>query len=172
MYIDLHVKYPLLLSDFNETSIFSTVFPKNIQISNFIKIRILGAEFHVDGQTWRSLVFALRSFANSPKKQLCDISCFCLRKLLKGKKTIRLCLCLRQLLKVERLPSSFVSLLTQWRNFSFTRSYTDYRAMTWYVSSSQNNVRLLRSLIVQCNTLHVQDWRGKSALPWDDVITS
>jgi len=32
MYVGLHVKYPLLLSDFNETSIFLTDFQKNTQI--------------------------------------------------------------------------------------------------------------------------------------------
>jgi len=31
MYIDLHVKYPLFLSDFNETCIFATDFWKNIK---------------------------------------------------------------------------------------------------------------------------------------------
>jgi hypothetical protein len=37
---------------FNETLIFSTDFSKNTQISNFMKIRTVGAElFHADGQT-------------------------------------------------------------------------------------------------------------------------
>ena len=37
----LYVQYPLFLSDFKETSIFSTVFrkKKNAEISNFIKTR-------------------------------------------------------------------------------------------------------------------------------------
>jgi hypothetical protein len=35
-YIGLHVKYPLLLSDFNYTLICSTDFQKNSQMSNFI----------------------------------------------------------------------------------------------------------------------------------------
>jgi len=51
---DLHVKYPLLLSDFNETWTFSAdVFEKkNTGISNFMKIRPVGAElFHADGRT-------------------------------------------------------------------------------------------------------------------------
>ena len=40
MYIALHVKHPLLFSDFNETDRFS----KNAQISNFTKIRPERAE--------------------------------------------------------------------------------------------------------------------------------
>jgi len=54
MYIGLHVKYPLFLSDFNETYI-SRQFSKNLQISNLMKIRPVGAElFHADGgQTWQ-----------------------------------------------------------------------------------------------------------------------
>ena len=48
----IHVKHPLLLSDFNDTSIFSTDFSKKSQISNFIKIRPVGAElFHADRRT-------------------------------------------------------------------------------------------------------------------------
>jgi len=48
-------KVPLFLSDFNETSIFSTDFGKNKQITNFMKIRQVEAElFHAhrltDGQ--------------------------------------------------------------------------------------------------------------------------
>ena len=52
MYIGLHVKYPLFLSDFNETRNFSTDFQKNTQISNFTKIRLVGAElFHAPRYT-------------------------------------------------------------------------------------------------------------------------
>jgi len=59
MYIGLHVKYPLFLSDFNETE-FSRQILKNPQISNLMKIRLVGAELYhedgwkTDGQTWRS----------------------------------------------------------------------------------------------------------------------
>jgi len=45
MGLRLHVKYPLLLSDFNENLIF-----ENTEISNFMKIRPMGAElFYADG---------------------------------------------------------------------------------------------------------------------------
>jgi hypothetical protein len=64
MYIGLHVKYPLFLSDFNETWISSTGFQKNTQLANFMKIRPVGAELFMrmdgraeeqtDRQTWRS----------------------------------------------------------------------------------------------------------------------
>ena len=60
--------YPLFLSNFSETRIFSRDFWKSTQTSNFINILPLGAEFHADGQTdretWRSsesLVAILRT---------------------------------------------------------------------------------------------------------------
>jgi hypothetical protein len=47
----LHLKYPLFLFDFNETGIFSPVIFLNHQISNFMKIRPVGAEmFHAEGK--------------------------------------------------------------------------------------------------------------------------
>jgi len=53
MYIGLHVKYPLFLLDFNETLNFLDRFSKNIQVSNFMKIRRVGAELFMrtDGHT-------------------------------------------------------------------------------------------------------------------------
>ena len=52
MYATVHVKYPLFLSDPNETSNFSTDFKKNPYISNFMKIRSVGnGLFHVNGRT-------------------------------------------------------------------------------------------------------------------------
>ena len=71
MCIGLHVKYPLFLYDFNDTWIFSTDFRKNPQISNFMKIRPLGAElFHADGRTdtTKLLIVAFRNFGYAPKK--------------------------------------------------------------------------------------------------------
>ena len=65
MYIGFRVKYPLLLSCFNESGIFATDFrKKNTQISNFMKIRPVGAElFHVDRQTdMTNLRVAFRNF--------------------------------------------------------------------------------------------------------------
>ena len=67
-YIGHDVKYRLFLSDFNKT-LFSTDFRK--KISNFMKIRLLGAELlRADGQTDRQKkpIFAFRNFANAPKK--------------------------------------------------------------------------------------------------------
>ena len=49
MYIGPHIKYPLRLSEFNETWITSTEFFLNIPISNFVKILSVGAAlFHAD----------------------------------------------------------------------------------------------------------------------------
>jgi hypothetical protein len=69
MYIGLHTKYPLFSTDFDETWIFSTDFSKNTQMSNFMKIRPVGAElFHADGRTdMKKLIVVFRNFANAPK---------------------------------------------------------------------------------------------------------
>ena len=55
-YTDIHVKYRLVLSDFNESSILKDFF-KNIQISDFTKIHRVGANWfsvQTDRQTSRS----------------------------------------------------------------------------------------------------------------------
>jgi hypothetical protein len=50
MYVGLHVKYPLFLSDFNNPWNLVDRFSKNIQISNFTKICPVGVTlFHADG---------------------------------------------------------------------------------------------------------------------------
>jgi len=74
-YIGLHVKYPLFLSDFNETWIFSTYFHKSIQMSILMKIRRVGAElFHVDWRTdMTKLTVAFRNFANVPNNKKSQI---------------------------------------------------------------------------------------------------
>ena len=70
MYISLHVKYRLFWYDFNGTWIFSTVFLKSTQISNFVKIHPAGAEsFHADGRTdMTNLTVAFRNFVGVSKK--------------------------------------------------------------------------------------------------------
>ena len=67
MYVGLHVKYPLFLSDFNEN--FLDRFSKNTPISVFMKIRLVGVEvFRADGhRDMARLMIAFRSFANAPK---------------------------------------------------------------------------------------------------------
>jgi hypothetical protein len=50
----LRVKYPLFSSDFNAVEKIREIFSKNLQISNFMKIRPVGAElFPSDRQTDR-----------------------------------------------------------------------------------------------------------------------
>jgi len=57
-------KYPLFLSDLNETFIFSTYFRNNAQISEVCPV---AAEFQADGQTdMAKLIVAFRCFANAP----------------------------------------------------------------------------------------------------------
>ena len=54
MFIDIHVQFPLFLSDFNEICTFPTdFFSKNTQISNLIKICPVEAEFFLSGQRHR-----------------------------------------------------------------------------------------------------------------------
>jgi len=54
MYTGLHVKYPVYFSLLNGTYIFLDRFSDNPQITNFMKIRPLGAKlFHADEQTDR-----------------------------------------------------------------------------------------------------------------------
>jgi hypothetical protein len=75
MYIGLHVKYPSFFSNFNETRSFSTDFRKILKISNFTKIRPVGAElFHAerrtDGRTdMTKLTVACCNFAKHLKTQ-------------------------------------------------------------------------------------------------------
>ena len=59
--------YPLFLSDFYGTWIFSTDFLKKALISSFIKTRLVGVElFHADGRTEGC------DEANSRFSQFCD----------------------------------------------------------------------------------------------------
>jgi hypothetical protein len=72
MYVDPYVKYPLFLSDFNETRIFSRDFRKNTQMSNFMKIHPVGAElFHAAGQTDEH---AVHDNAKSTFSTFCEIA--------------------------------------------------------------------------------------------------
>jgi len=67
MYIGLHVKCPMFLSDFNET--WTLIFGKSTQISNFMKIYPGEAElFRADRRTdMTKMIVAFRNFANAPK---------------------------------------------------------------------------------------------------------
>jgi hypothetical protein len=81
MHIGLHVKYPLLLSDFIKKLDFFDGFSKNTPIPNFMKIRPVGAElFHADGQTdMMKPAIAFRDFANAPENQITIYGCSILR---------------------------------------------------------------------------------------------
>ena len=67
---DLHVKYPLLLSDFNKPWIF---FPKKYSKTKFHEIPSSGApssSVRTDGQTLTKLTVAFRNSTNAPKNYL------------------------------------------------------------------------------------------------------
>jgi hypothetical protein len=69
MYVGLHAKYCLFLSDYNETWIFSANFGKN-EILSFVKIRPVRAElFLAGGRTDKhhGLIVTFRNYANAPK---------------------------------------------------------------------------------------------------------
>jgi len=79
LYMNLHVKYPLFLSDFNVTWIFSTDSKNGPDISNVMRIRPMAAElFHADGRTDRhgELTVAFRTFTNVPTNK--DVCCYTL----------------------------------------------------------------------------------------------
>ena len=67
MRINLHVKYPQRLSDFNEEMNFHGIFSKNAQISNFMKIRPVRAEFfHAEQTDMTKLKIVFRNFSKAP----------------------------------------------------------------------------------------------------------
>jgi len=54
MCVVLHMKYRVFVSGFNVTWIYFDRFLKSTEISDFMKIGVVGAElFHADGQTHR-----------------------------------------------------------------------------------------------------------------------
>ena len=72
MCIGLRIKYPLLLSGFDETWDFLDRFSQNTQISNFLKILPVGDELlHSNRLTDTSkLIVAFRNFANALNARL------------------------------------------------------------------------------------------------------
>jgi len=69
MYMGLHVKYRLFWLDFNETWILWTGFRIIPPVSNFMKIRPVGAElFRADGRTaMMTVIVAFRTFVKANK---------------------------------------------------------------------------------------------------------
>jgi len=71
IYIDLHVKYLLFLSYFNETWIFWTDFRKKLQYQISRKAELSHVEGETDGQTDNvtTMIVTFRSFANVSKNR-------------------------------------------------------------------------------------------------------
>jgi hypothetical protein len=72
MYINLHVKYRLYLSDLNKTLIFLNISLRTTQILNFLIIRSVEAEFRADGRTngrtdMTKTIVSFRNALNAPK---------------------------------------------------------------------------------------------------------
>ena len=65
MFIGLRVKFPLLLSDFNETWIFRQIFEKH---SNIKLYESPSADLFHTGRPKKKIIVAFRYFANTPKK--------------------------------------------------------------------------------------------------------
>jgi len=78
MSVGLHAKCRFFLSGFNEHRIFSTDFRKNTKISDFMKIRPVGAElFYADRRTdMTKRIVVVRKFANAPKTRRFVNRCF------------------------------------------------------------------------------------------------
>ena len=81
-YMGLHEKCRLFLSGFDGIWIFSTDFLRDTQISDFMKVRPVGAElFHVDG--WEDMtkpIATFRNLLNAARRStstLCPHSCIC-----------------------------------------------------------------------------------------------
>jgi hypothetical protein len=71
MYTGHHVEYRLLLSDFDQILQFWKDFSENPEISNVMKIRLMGAALlHTDRRTdMMKIRVALRKFADTPTKE-------------------------------------------------------------------------------------------------------
>jgi hypothetical protein len=70
--ICLHVKYPILLTDFKHEFSPHIFGKKKVQISSFIKIPSSGSRVFPCGQTGMKLLIAFRKFANASKNGGCE----------------------------------------------------------------------------------------------------
>ena len=141
MYIGLHVRQPLFLSDFNKTGNSSTDFSKNSEVSNFMKIGPVGDEFfHAAGQTDR------HDEANRRFSQFCET------RLIKTKTTVNKQQHSNILFFSPRLPSWLRSNKTVFSNVTEDNSIfiqADYICISSkllhfnqiqkYINYSQNN---------------------------------
>ena len=72
VYIGLHVKYPLFLSDFNKICIFSTDFRKILKYQIAFKKKSSRSRGVPCGRTWRSYRVALFAILGTRLKIICD----------------------------------------------------------------------------------------------------
>ena len=71
MYLGLHIKYPLFLSDINETWNVLDRFSKNTEIKNFMKLHPMGAELFREDERKNGQANKTKGNNRSPKIHLC-----------------------------------------------------------------------------------------------------
>ena len=142
----LHVKYPLYVSEINAISMFSTDFSNNTQMSNFIKIRPVGAVlFQADGCTEtdkkkKRRIYRRHDEANSRFLQFCERA---------YKWQNMLILCAYRVEILTELNRSCRRIYVLFDCTSFIKDKLIYQFLSYW------------QMMFQLNTFYVLKWRGE-----------